>query len=162
VKTITRTVPSPVGDLLLVGDGETLRGLYLAHHPVVPGAVEDEKAFPEAVRQLEEFFAGARTDFDLPLDLAGTDFQRKVWDVLRRIPFGETMSYGEVAREAGYPGSARAVGSAIGRNPVVIVVPCHRVIGADGSLTGYGPGLDRKVTLLEHERVVAQGVGRAS
>jgi methylated-DNA-[protein]-cysteine S-methyltransferase len=158
MKTVTCTVPSPVGDLLLVGDGETLRGLYLAHHPRVAGAVDDPHAFPEAVRQLEEFFAGKRTAFELPLALAGTDFQRRVWDVLLQIPFGETMSYGEVARQAGYPGSARAVGSAIGRNPVAIVVPCHRVIGSDGSLTGYGGGLDRKVSLLDHERAVAGGV----
>jgi methylated-DNA-[protein]-cysteine S-methyltransferase len=153
--TITRTVPSPLGDLLLVGDGETLCGLYLTDHPYVAGAVEDGDAFPEVVSQLEEFFAGKRTAFELPLELAGTDFQRRVWEVLRHIPYGETVSYGEVAQLAGYPGSARAVGSAIGRNPVVIVVPCHRVIGSDGSLTGYGGGLDRKVSLLDLERSVS-------
>jgi methylated-DNA-[protein]-cysteine S-methyltransferase len=162
MNTVTRSVPSPIGDLLLVGDGETLHGIYLADHPRPDGAVDDGGAFSEAVRQLEEFFAGKRTAFELPLAPAGTDFQRRVWDVLRQIPFGETVSYGEVAKRAGYPGSARAVGAAVGRNPVAIVVPCHRVIGSDGSLTGYAGGLDRKVSLLDHERAVAGGVDRAS
>jgi methylated-DNA-[protein]-cysteine S-methyltransferase len=155
--TITRTIPSPLGDLLLVGDGKTLCGLYLTDHPYIAGAVEDGDAFPEVVLQLEEYFAGKRTAFDFPMELAGTDFQQRVWKVLLEIPYGETMSYGEVAQLAGYPGSARAAGSAIGRNPAVIVVPCHRVIGADGSLTGYGGGLDRKISLLELERAASGG-----
>ena len=159
MNTVTRSVPTPVGDVLLVGDGETIHALYLGDHFGPAGAVEDGDAFPEAVRQLEEFFAGKRTAFELPLAPAGTDFQRRVWEVLRQIPFGETMSYGEVAERAGCPGSARAVGAAVGRNPVAIVVPCHRVIGSDGSLTGYAGGLERKVSLLEHERAVS-GVGR--
>ncbi len=103
------------------------------------------------VAQLQAYFAGELTDFDLPLQMHGTEFQRRVWAALCEIPYGETISYGELARWVGNPKASRAVGLANGRNPVAIVVPCHRVIGADGSLTGYGGGLDRKVWLLEHE-----------
>ena len=106
----------------------------------------------EAKRQLREYFAGARRGFDLPLSPAGTAFQRRVWDELRRIPYGETISYGELARRIGRPTASRAVGAANGRNPLAIVVPCHRVIGADGALTGYGGGLPVKEALLAHER----------
>ena len=104
------------------------------------------------VEQLEAYFAGSRQTFDVPLALAGTDFQRRVWEGLLEIPYGHTMSYGELARRVGRPGASRAVGLANGRNPVAIIVPCHRVIGANGTLTGYGGGLDRKVWLLDHER----------
>jgi methylated-DNA-[protein]-cysteine S-methyltransferase len=105
----------------------------------------------EAVRQLAEYFAGDRRKFDLPLRLEGTDFQRRVWQVLTEIPYGETWSYGQLAQRIGNPKGCRAVGLANGRNPISILVPCHRVIGADGSLTGYGGGVERKRWLLAHE-----------
>ncbi len=105
----------------------------------------------EAVRQLEEYFAGSRTEFDLPLAPRGTPFQLKVWMALRSIPPGETTSYGAIAEEIGKPSASRAVGAANGKNPISIVVPCHRVIGANGTLTGYGGGLERKAWLLDHE-----------
>lgn len=152
---VTRSVPSPVGDLLLVGDGEMLHGIYFEEHrsmPRIGEAVPGTDAYEEAVRQLGEWFAGSRTAFDLKLDLKGTEFQLRVWDALRQIPFGETVSYGAIAEAAGMPGAARAAGHAIGRNPVSIVVPCHRVVGANGSLTGYAGGMDRKRALLDHER----------
>jgi len=150
-------VDSPIGRLLLRTDGGSLTGLYMD----VPGRPirgmndwqEDPTAgpLPEAVRQLEEYFAGKRRDFDLPLHLDGTEFQQRVWRVLTEIPYGETWSYGDLAKRIGNPNASRAVGLANGRNPVSIVVPCHRVIGADGSLTGYGGGLQRKQWLLAHE-----------
>jgi methylated-DNA-[protein]-cysteine S-methyltransferase len=112
----------------------------------------DDDGLAAVVDQLEAYFAGSRETFDVPLDLQGTDFQRRVWAGLLEIPYGETMSYGELARRVARPGASRAVGLANGRNPVAIIVPCHRVIGADGTLTGYGGGLDRKVWLLDHER----------
>jgi methylated-DNA-[protein]-cysteine S-methyltransferase len=108
-----------------------------------------------AVRQLREYFAGERRDFDLPLEPAGTPFQLTVWDALRGIPYAETINYGQLAVRVGNPTASRAVGLANGRNPISIVVPCHRVIGANGSLTGYGGGLDRKRTLLDLERRTA-------
>jgi methylated-DNA-[protein]-cysteine S-methyltransferase len=112
----------------------------------------DEHAFPEAVEQLNAYFAGTRTHFDLDLELMGTAFQRKVWQALLTIPFGETRSYGEIAEQIGSPTAYRAVGLANGHNPVGIIVPCHRVIGANGNLTGYGGGLDKKRALLEMEK----------
>jgi methylated-DNA-[protein]-cysteine S-methyltransferase len=122
-------------------------------HALPRPPLDDPEAPPlaAAAAQLDEYFAGERRDFDLELDLRGTEFQRAVWDELLRIPYGETMSYGELARRLGRPERVRAVGAANGRNPVAIVVPCHRVIGADGSLTGYGGGLDRKRALLAVE-----------
>ena len=155
---VTRSAPSPLGPLLFVGDGERLSGLYLTNHRHAPdfgGAVHDAAAFDAAVRQLDEWFGGERRTFDLALDPRGTPFQHQVWDVLREIPFGETMTYGAVAARAGVPGSARAIGHAVGRNPVSIVVPCHRVVGAAGALTGYAGGLDNKRWLLDHERALA-------
>jgi methylated-DNA-[protein]-cysteine S-methyltransferase len=113
--------------------------------------VRDDGAFPQAVEQLEAYFAGELTAFDLALRLDGTDFERRVWDQLLAIPYGETLSYGEVARRLGQPTASRAVGLANGRNPIGIIVPCHRVIGADGTLTGYGGGLPRKRALLDLE-----------
>ncbi len=156
-KVVTRTVPSPVGPLLLVGDGRRLAGLFMTnqrHHPVIESPTEDREAYPDAVAQLGEWFAGARRDFDLVLAPQGSAFQQQVWNVLRLIPFGETMTYGEVAAKVGRPGSARAIGAAVGRNPIGIVVPCHRVVGAAGALTGYAGGLDRKKWLLDHEKAV--------
>ncbi len=147
---------SPIGPLTLSGSGDVLSGLYMESHapaapPVPAGAVRDDTAFAAARAQLAEYFAGERTGFDLPLRLTGTPFQVDVWEALRAIPYGETVSYGELARRIGRPAAVRAVGLANGRNPVSIVVPCHRVIGANGSLTGYGGGLDRKRHLLALE-----------
>ena len=154
---VTRTVPSPVGPLLLVGDGARLTGLFMTkqrHHPVIESPTEDPEAYADAVTQLDEWFAGERREFDLALAPRGSAFQKQVWDVLRQIPFGDTMTYGEVAARVGRPGSARAIGAAVGRNPIGIVVPCHRVVGASGALTGYAGGLDRKKWLLDHEKAV--------
>ncbi len=146
-------VESPIGPLTLVGDGEALSGLYMELHtpaarPVPSQSIRDDRAFATARTQLAEYFAGERTAFDLPLRLTGTPFQLEVWSALQAVPYGETVSYGELARRIGQPAAVRAVGLANGRNPVSIVVPCHRVIGSNGSLTGYGGGLDRKRHLL--------------
>jgi methylated-DNA-[protein]-cysteine S-methyltransferase len=150
-------VDSPVGRLLLCSDGIALTGLYMdvpGHAPrSLEQGVENAAAGPlrDAVRQLAEYFAGDRREFDLPLRLEGTDFQRRVWGVLTEIPYGETWSYGQLAKRIDNPRGFRAVGLANGRNPISIFVPCHRVIGADGSLTGYGGGVERKRWLLAHE-----------
>jgi methylated-DNA-[protein]-cysteine S-methyltransferase len=154
-------VQSPVGELLLTGDGELLRGLYLPPHrhmPAVdPASRRDDAAFAAARGALAAYFAGERDAFaGLALDPAGTPFQHRVWAALRAIPYGETRSYSELAAALGSPGAARAVGLANGRNPISIVVPCHRVVGADGSLTGYGGGVERKAALLAHERQCPQ------
>jgi methylated-DNA-[protein]-cysteine S-methyltransferase len=147
---------SPLGALLLTGDGEHITGLYMPpqKHAPEPGAdwVRNDAVFAEAIQQLTAYFGGERQQFDLPLKAAGTDFQQRVWRGLLDIPFGETWSYAELARHIGQPGASRAVGLANGRNPISIIIPCHRVIGANGSLTGYGGGLDRKRWLLAHER----------
>ena len=143
--------PSPVGDLQLRADADgRLTGLYLRHD----GAGGDGP-FDAAREQLDAYFAGDLEEFDLPLALHGTEFQRRVWDELARIPFAETISYKELALRLGDPKLVRAVGLANGRNPVSIVIPCHRVIGADGTLVGYGGGLDRKRWLLDHEAVAS-------
>jgi methylated-DNA-[protein]-cysteine S-methyltransferase len=159
--TLYSQMPSPVGDLLLVGDDDALRGLYMAPHEVGAGWRRADAPFAAARGQLEEYFAGERRAFDLPLRLDGTSFQRLVWQALREIPYGETWSYGQLARHVGRPSAARAVGLANGRNPISIIVPCHRVIGSDRSLTGYGGGLERKRRLLDLEiGVSALDVGR--
>jgi methylated-DNA-[protein]-cysteine S-methyltransferase len=149
------TMPSPIGELLLVGDGDTLSGLYMqdGRKPkrIAPGWTESATPFADARAQLEEYFAGERTTFDIPLAPEGAPFELDVWRALEEIPYGETVSYGEIARRVGQPTAARAVGTANGRNPIAVIVPCHRVIGADGSLTGYGGGLERKRLLLELE-----------
>jgi len=154
------TMESPIGELLLVGDGETLSGLYMqdGRKPkrIAPDWTESATSFTDVKRQLEEYFAGERTTFEVKLAAEGAPFEREVWHALEKIPFGETVSYGEIARRVGQPTAARAVGTANGRNPIAVIVPCHRVIGADGSLTGYGGGLERKRLLLELE----QGQGR--
>jgi methylated-DNA-[protein]-cysteine S-methyltransferase len=150
-----RTAESPIGPLTLGGEDDVLTSLRMAewvHEPAgVDAWVRDDGAFPQAVEQLEAYFAGELTGFDLALRLDGTDFERRVWDQLLAIPYGETLSYGEVARRLGQPTASRAVGLANGRNPIGIIVPCHRVIGADGTLTGYGGGLPRKRALLDLE-----------
>jgi len=149
------TTPSPLGELLLVSDGEALTGLYTdgARYArgVDPSWRRDPAPFREAERQLAAYFAGESVAFDLPLRPRGTAFQRGVWDALRAIPFGERVGYGELARRLGRPGAGRAVGHANARNPIAVVVPCHRVVGAGGGLTGYAGGLDRKRWLLDHE-----------
>jgi methylated-DNA-[protein]-cysteine S-methyltransferase len=147
---------SPIGPLLLTCDGEALTGLYMevsSRPRDLADWIEDPGAepLPAAVRQLGEYFSGQRREFDLPLRMRGTDFQQRVWRSLTEIRYGETCSYGELAKRIGNPSASRAVGLANGRNPISIVVPCHRVIGADGSLTGYGGGLERKRWLLAHE-----------
>src|SRR3954453_13971790 len=149
---------SPIGELLLLGDGEALQGLYMqdGRRPIEPRPDWQRRdgAFAAAREQLDEYFAGTRTSFDLPLVLNGDAFQTLVWTELQRIPYGETVSYGQIAREIGRPDAARAVGLANGRNPIAVIVPCPRVIGADGSLTGYGGGLERKRLLLDLEQGV--------
>jgi methylated-DNA-[protein]-cysteine S-methyltransferase len=150
-----RTIDSPIGLLTLAGRGSVLTNLRMVDQTYEPGRAgwsPDPGAFSTAVDQLEAYFAGELTDFDIELDLRGTEFQQRVWKALLTIPYGETRSYGEIAEQIGAPGAARAVGLANGHNPIAIVVPCHRVIGAGGSLTGYGGGLDRKRTLLELEK----------
>jgi methylated-DNA-[protein]-cysteine S-methyltransferase len=148
-------VESPIGDLLLTGDGEALAGLWMqdAGRPRAPGAGwrREPPAFREVAEQLQQYFARERTGFDVALSMSGTAFQRRVWAALREIPYGRTRSYGDLARQLGQPGAARAVGLANGRNPIAVIVPCHRVVGADGSLTGFGGGLPRKRALLELE-----------
>jgi methylated-DNA-[protein]-cysteine S-methyltransferase len=118
---------------------------------IAAGWIHDRGPFDEAIGQLEAYFEGERREFDLPLAPEGTPFQREVWEMLRKIPYGETVSYGELARRLERPGSSRAVGAANGRNPIPIVIPCHRVVGADGSLTGFGGGLEVKRRLLALE-----------
>jgi methylated-DNA-[protein]-cysteine S-methyltransferase len=150
-----RSVESPVGPLTLAGRHGRLMHLRMVdqtYEPSRDGWAHDDAAFPEVVGQLESYFAGDLLEFDLELDLVGTEFQRRVWKALLTIPYGETRSYGQIAQQIGSPGASRAVGLANGHNPVSIIVPCHRVIGANGSLTGYGGGLDRKKSLLELER----------
>ncbi|HEY6556726.1 MAG TPA: methylated-DNA--[protein]-cysteine S-methyltransferase [Polyangiaceae bacterium] len=147
-------IPSPIGRLTLLGDGAGLHGIYFEGaraEALSATCARDARPLRQAIRQLEEYFAGRRTAFDLSLSPRGTAFQRRVWHALSEIPFGGTWSYAAVAQRIGAPGAARAVGAANGKNPLPIVVPCHRVIGADGSLTGFGGGMDRKRWLLDFE-----------
>jgi methylated-DNA-[protein]-cysteine S-methyltransferase len=153
--TLYTQIPSPIGTLLLDGTEGALHGLHMSPAAPLPGWRKANEPFAKAIDQLEQYFAGERTDFDLELDMRGTPFQKDVWNALLTIPYGETRSYGEIARQIGRPDRARAVGAANGSNPISIIVPCHRVIGSDGSLTGYGGGLDRKRFLLDLE----SGVG---
>jgi methylated-DNA-[protein]-cysteine S-methyltransferase len=156
-------IDSPIGPLTLVAADHRLAGVYLAstRHDPPPAAIGvaaqagDDDLLDTAARQLAEYFGGSRTRFDLPVELDGTPFQRTVWQALRSIPYGATISYGELAGRIGQPSASRAVGLANGRNPVSIVVPCHRVIGANGSLTGYGGGIERKRFLLALEQRVS-------
>ncbi len=152
---IHTTIPSPVGDLLLIGDGERLRGLHMqtGRRPgsVPAGSRTADEPFAEVREQLAEYFTGERVEFDLPLAPLGTPFQERVWGALTEIPYGRTASYREIAERIGRPSASRAVGAANGRNPISIIVPCHRVIGAGGELTGYAGGVERKRFLLELE-----------
>ncbi|MBX7456247.1 methylated-DNA--[protein]-cysteine S-methyltransferase [Mycolicibacterium sp. 3033] len=153
-----RTVESPIGVLTLAGSADRLQHVRMVEQTYEPnrdGWELDDCAFSDAVRQLDEYFRGKRQDFDVELDLVGTEFQRTVWAALQTIPYGETRSYGQIAAQIGAPGASRAVGLANGHNPISIIVPCHRVIGANGSLTGYGGGLERKKLLLGMEKQFA-------
>ena len=157
---VTHTVvPTPLGATTLVAHDGRLSALLMPSSKYAevqgPFGERDDDGFEDARSQLAEYFAGERTEFDLPLEPAGTPFQRSTWLALREIPYAETINYGQLALRVGNPKASRAVGLANGRNPISIVVPCHRVIGADGSLTGYGGGLDRKRLLLDLERRVA-------
>jgi len=150
------TITSPLGDLLLVGDEIALTSLSLQgqrNAPAIqPGWRRDPEPFAEAIRQLGAYFDGELTEFDIPFAESGTEFQRRVWAALTAIPFGTTASYGQIAVQIGMtPSASRAVGLANGRNPIAIVVPCHRVVGANGKLVGYAGGLDRKRHLLKLE-----------
>lgn len=167
--TTTITISSPLGPLRLFARGEELTGVYLPdHEPAPPVQLADapERTTPvlaRAAAQLRAYFAGERTVFDLPLAPDGSGFQRLVWQALERIPYGVTRSYGELAAAIGRPAASRAVGSANSRNPISIIVPCHRVIGANGALTGYAGGMRAKRWLLEHEqRHAAERAQRAS
>jgi methylated-DNA-[protein]-cysteine S-methyltransferase len=154
-ETLTSTIDSPIGPLTLVARDGVLTNVWMheQRHTTAPpdDAVTDDAWFKDVAQQLDAYFAGELSSFDLEMDLIGTAFQRSVWAQLLEIPYGETISYGELAYRVGNPNASRAVGLANGRNPIAIIVPCHRVIGADGSLTGYGGGLERKTWLLEHE-----------
>jgi methylated-DNA-[protein]-cysteine S-methyltransferase len=150
------TVDSPIGTLTLVARADALVALELPGRVEVPSVPGDARVLAEARAQVRAYFAGELTSFDLPLDPAGTNFQKRVWQELVAIPFGETWSYGQLAARIGKPHASRAVGLANGKNPIAIIIPCHRVIGADGKLTGYGGGLPTKQWLLEHERSRAQ------
>lgn len=147
-------ITSPVGPLVLLGNGTALTALHYPGHPSRPetGVTDDARPFSAVVTELEEYFAGERTTFDVPLAPRGTPFQLACWAALQQIPYGQTRSYGEIAADLGQPGAARAVGLANNRNPISIIVPCHRVIGADGSLTGYGGGTATKRYLLDLEQ----------
>jgi methylated-DNA-[protein]-cysteine S-methyltransferase len=147
------TLQTPLGDAVLSGDGVAITGLSFATDAPRDGR-RDDAALGPAARQIAQYFARERTTFDLPLDLQGTDFERAVWAAVAAIGYGETATYGELAARIGHPGAARAVGAANGRNPVALIVPCHRVIGAGGALTGYAYGLERKRALLELEGVL--------
>ena len=148
-------MPSPVGDITLTGTADAVTGVYFSEHehsaPVPADSVASAEPFEKVITQLEEYFSGEREEFDVTLAPVGTPFQLQVWDELRRIPYGQTISYGELARRIGKPEASRAVGLANGRNPISIIVPCHRVIGANGKLVGYGGGLGNKAILLNIE-----------
>jgi methylated-DNA-[protein]-cysteine S-methyltransferase len=148
---------SPLGTVIAIADPHGITSIDFVDAKyakrIEPGWVEDanDPRLRKCISQLREYFAGTRREFDLPLSPHGTPFQERVWQEIARVPYGKTISYGELARRAGAPGQARAAGAATGRNPVGVVVPCHRIVGADGSLTGYAGGLSRKQRLLELE-----------
>ena len=154
-------IDSPIGSLTLVRDDAGLTGVYMPDHRPAPDEARfgerDDAAFTDAVQQLGEYWAGERTAFDLPLDPAGSPFQQRVWQALRAIPYGETRTYGWIAASLGQPTAVRAVGLANSRNPISIVVPCHRVVGSNGKLIGYAGGVERKRFLLDHERGAGLG-----
>lgn len=155
------SIQTQIGDLLLVGDGVSLYGLYMQSGPnpmaIRAGWNHEPAALAEPRSQILEYFARERTTFELRLALVGTPFQKRVWEALRSIPYGTTTSYREIAFRIGAPSAPRAVGLANGRNPISVIVPCHRVVGSNGSLTGYGGGLERKRALLDLEAGVKAG-----
>ncbi|MEQ1830068.1 MAG: methylated-DNA--[protein]-cysteine S-methyltransferase [Pirellula sp.] len=157
---------SPIGELLLHGSADWLAGLYIMNQKhsvrIAHDWLRSEDIFQVACDQLREYFAGARFEFDLVTRSEGTEFQQRVWTELTKIPYGRTCSYGELAARLGNPNASRAVGLANGRNPISIIVPCHRVIGANGSLTGYGGGLEAKKWLLGHEATMASTMKSAT
>jgi methylated-DNA-[protein]-cysteine S-methyltransferase len=164
----TISMTTPIGRLDIVAHDEAVVSIWFESDgdgrgadTAVPVRRGEHPVLDRAVAQLEEYFTGTRTDFDLPLDPQGTAFQRQAWEVLRRIPYGETISYGQQAVLLGDKNKSRAVGAANGKNPIPIVVPCHRVVGSNGHLTGFAGGLDTKAWLLDHERSVASGPSRA-
>lgn len=146
------TLKSPIDELLLTSDGENLTGLQMTPWKPDPEWVRDEGPFKDVAAQLKAYFAGELHEFKVSRKPKGTEFQLRVWEALTTIPYGETRSYGEIARQIGNPKAVRAVGRANGANPIAVIVPCHRVIGANGTLTGFGGGLDRKEKLLDLER----------
>ena len=154
------TVDSPLGELTLVAEDGRLTGVYFPHHWYRPApdrfGPPADTGFEDAAAQLAEYFAGDRTRFDLPLEPRGDAFQAQVWDLIAAIPYGQTVSYGDLARELGGTATPKDVGAAVGRNPLSVVVPCHRVVGQDGSLTGYAGGLARKRFLLDLEKASAR------
>jgi methylated-DNA-[protein]-cysteine S-methyltransferase len=160
MSTTHTVVGSPLGELTLVADDGRLTGLYFPHHWYRPDPAgfgpRDDAGFGEVSRQLGEYFAGERKEFDLPVDPRGDEFQRRVWDLISGIPYGQTTSYGELARQLGDDVLAKDVGQAVGRNPLSVIVPCHRVVGKDGQLTGYAGGLARKRLLLDLEQRAGQ------
>ena len=155
MSTTHTTIQSPIGELILVAEDGTLSGVYFPGHwtrpdPATFGA-RSEQRLEQVEEQLAEYFAGERTRFELPTSARGDAFQRQVWDLIDRIPYGQTTTYGELASELGNPTLARMVGQAVGHNPLSVIVPCHRVVGKDGKLTGYAGGLQRKRFLLDLE-----------
>ncbi|MEQ8765259.1 MAG: methylated-DNA--[protein]-cysteine S-methyltransferase [Planctomycetota bacterium] len=162
MKSVHRSLQSPIGPLLLVGNADGLQRIDFPRNgepapPDLGSRPDTEGVLGEAARQLEEYFAGRRHTFELKLNPRGTDFQKSVWRALLEIPFGGTTSYGELAKKLGRPTASRAVGAANGSNPIPIIVPCHRVIGKNGQLTGYAGGLPIKKQLLEHEANASVG-----
>jgi len=157
-------IDSPLGDLTVVADGGELTGLYFPHHWYRPAldsfGPRVDHGFEEMSQQLKEYFAGERTHFELPLRAHGDDFRRSVWTEIARIPYGATVTYGEIATALDDPSLARDVGAAVGRNPLSILVPCHRVVGKNGKPTGYAGGLKRKEFLLELEKPAAGDRGQ--
>jgi methylated-DNA-[protein]-cysteine S-methyltransferase len=148
-------VDTPIGAILIAGDGNAIVETYFAGAKPKPDWIRDDEAFPEAAAQLRDYFAGNLQAFDLPLAPRGTEFQQSVWSALLEIPYGQTTTYSTIANKIGRPAAVRAVGAANGANPIPIIIPCHRVIGANGSLTGFGGGLDVKRQLLALEARVA-------
>ncbi len=162
---VTHTaIDSPIGELTLVAQDGSLTGVYFPHHWYRPGPAtfgdRADAGFGEVKRQLAEHFAGDRERFDLPLDPHGDAFQHQVWELISRIPYGQTTTYGDMAKELGEGTLAKDVGAAVGRNPLSVIVPCHRVVGKDGSLTGYAGGLTRKRFLLHLEEPAAADSGK--
>ncbi|EAR25096.1 methylated-DNA-protein-cysteine S-methyltransferase [marine actinobacterium PHSC20C1] len=153
-----RRLPSPIGRIELTSDGESVTGLAIENSGTLPREHEDERScavLDEAARQLTEYFSGTRRSFELPLAAVGTDFQRSVWHQLNQLPFGSAVSYADIGRATGRPTAGRAVGGAVGANPIPIIVPCHRVLASNQRITGYsgGDGIPTKVWLLDHEGI---------